>query len=318
MSTKFTKALKQDDLFTGGKLPEFAVFYNIAFFNMAGLLYHLINPKEGYENDKDKLERAFKKWLEGIQQNQDILRDAGYGRLRRYLWKGYLTEKNRSGYMLTEDDKACIRKMLIKLYHIRNFHSHYWHDNAELEFDAGLKEFIEKLHTDASNSMAEKYAFELPVYNQNYHKHPFFKTHDGKTFMTQEGRTFFLGFFLTRGQMTRFMQQHKGCKRNDQPEFKIKYEVYRYYTHRDGAARHYYGYEDEVFSQLPEDERQQVWKARQGFKLINYLNDIPAQSNDPELFPLFLHDGRQMSDVAEKSWHVKLLLMVYSPSGMSN
>lgn len=296
-----SKPLTKDQLFTGGKRPEFTVFYNLAFLNIAGLIYHLTESAKDnktYEDSKDKWELAFKKWKSSIN-SKDQLSDAGYAILRRYLWKSI--DKNSSGHILTEEDKQNIRDLLITLYQIRNFHSHYWHDNAVLECSNTFKKFMAARHLDAINAMAEKHAGVLSDYRKEHGNWPHFKTHGNKAFITQEGRTFFLSFFLTKGQMSRFLQQRRGSKRNDKPEYKIKQLVYQFHAHREGAAKHFFGHQKEVFDQLPEDLQEKVWKARQGFKLVGYLNDVPGLSNDPELFPLFLKSGIQVSNVEEMS-----------------
>ena len=279
------------DLYMGGKYPEFTVFYNVAFFRMAGFLNHL--RAGSYEKDKNHLESSFKTWLNKIKNDNDDLPSRAYSELRRYLWKGYLTEKNTSGYELTTTDINYVREMLKKLYNIRNFHSHIWHNNNVLEFSPGLKSFIEDLHDHAKNSFAEKYMRELDEYVKKTQDFTFFCDVDGSPMITQEGRTFFLSFFLTRGEMSRFLQQKRGSKRNDKPEFKIKQEVYRYYTHRDGAARHHYGWEDDMLNTLPEDERKEVLNKRQAYRITRYLSDVPLLSNEPELFPLILQNGQK-------------------------
>lgn len=258
---KSNRKASRDELFTGGKVPEFTVFYNIAFFRVAGLLNHLLN--NSYELDKNKLETVYAQYLKESRSGKDKLPDDAYSKLRRYLWKGYLTEKNSSGYELTDSDKSTIQEMLWKLLQIRNFQSHYWHDNSELEFSKGLKEFICQLHETAKLSLSEKYAQQLPDYDKNYRDRPFFFNVDGKEFITQEGRTFFLSFFLTKGEMARFLQLRKGSKRNDKPEYKVKHEVYRYYTHREGASKQYFGFEENVLNDLPINEQKEVLSARQ-------------------------------------------------------
>lgn len=281
------RPLTKKDLFAGGKLPEFAIFYNIAFFRIAGLISHLLGKP--FESDKNKLEETFQEWLgDATNQNNDKV----FSKLRDYLWKGYLTDKNTSGYVLQEQDKAMIVQMLTKLNEVRNFHSHYWHDNSVLVFSPTLKNHIQELHDYAKWSFMGEYANELPDYDQKCKERPLFKQHDNQEFITAEGRVFFLSFFLTRGEMARFLQQHKGSKRNDTKEFKIKHLIYRYYTHRDGAARQHYGQEENVLETMSETEQNEILAARQAFKLISYLNDVPFLSNDPELFPLFVKDKK--------------------------
>lgn len=295
----------QEELYTSPKqkTPELAVFYNIAFFRVAGIVNHLLG--NSYEQDKNRLENVYINWLGVAGTADDTLPEAAYSRLRNYLWKGYLLEKNSSGYELTQDDRQLVREMLHLLYNVRNFHSHAWHDNKALVYSPELSAFIEELHGIASSAQSK----EMPEQTKRYldeHKDSrgdgqwssfFYKASDTEHYLTPDGRTFILSFFLTRGEMARFLQQRKGSKRNDKPEFKIKHLVYRYFTHRDGASRNFYSYEEPLLNTLPENERREVLAMRQAFKVISYLNDVPQQSNDTELFPLWKTDGTTVTDI---------------------
>ena len=65
----FKKTLTKSDLFTGGKSAELAVFYNIAYFRIAGFINFLLG--NSYEKDKSKLEAVFTGWLNNIRQNKE-------------------------------------------------------------------------------------------------------------------------------------------------------------------------------------------------------------------------------------------------------
>ncbi len=275
--------ISKKDLFTGGKLPEFTVFYNMAFFKIAGLINHL--QGEAYEEDKQLLEKKFKNFL---RDSNDPKHDRVFLKLRDYLWKGYGTNKNSSGYVLNQEDKVLIVSILWKLIEVRNFHSHYWHDNSVLAFSEQLYRHIQNLHEEAKFSFMGEFPHEVSKYELKLKEKPLFRHHERQYFISQEGRVFFLSFFLTRGEMARFLQQSKGFKRNDTPEFKIKHLIYRFYTHRDGTARQHYGQEENVLSGLPSTEKTDILAARQAFKLISYLNDVPTLSHNTDLFPLYL------------------------------
>lgn len=255
----------------------------MAFSRVAGLINNLLGKP--YEEDKNKVEDEFNHWLKNpnLPENEKV-----FVKLRDYLWKGSSTNKNSSGYVLTSNDKSLMIEMLSKLNEIRNFHSHYWHDNTVLEFSFSLKKHIQDLHDFAKLSLSQEFPKDVTKYEDNYSKRPMFKKHENKEFITKDGKAFFLSFFLTRGEMARFLQQHRGYKRNDTSEFKIKHLIYRYYTHRDGAARQHYGQEDNVLGTMTTQEQHDILSARQAFKLISYLNDVPFVSNDPALFPLSL------------------------------
>lgn len=281
----FSRTITKKDVFTGGKYPEFAIFFNLAFFRIAGLVNHLLGKK--YEANKSTLEKEFDSWLKNAN---DTKNDKVFSKLRDYLWKGFMTNKNSSGYVITPEDRKIIIEALEKLNEIRNFQSHYWHDNVVLCFSPELKKHILRLHEDAKLSFMKDYSKELLDYESACKERPLFKTHEGKDYITKDGKAFFLSFFLTRGEMARFLQLHKGYKRTDTNEFKIKHLVYRFYTHRDGAARQHYGQEDNMLGTMTALEQQEILAARQAFKLISYLNDVPEVSNELKLFPLYLPD----------------------------
>ena len=274
------------DLFTGGKVnkPELTIFFNLAYFRTAGVIYHLLNKE--YTKLKKDLEDIYKdtKW----HDDKKVLSG-----LFDYMFKGYRLAKNASGYEMTKDDEKFVIAMVGKLETIRNFHSHYYHDNSVLIFEDKFKKEINNLHYDAFMSFMGKYPREVEKYVDTLKDNPLFKKNGNDEYMTQDGRTFFLSFFLTRGEMARFLQQSKGYKRNDTDEYNIKHLVFRYFTHRDGSARKHYGHDENVLSTLANEEKNDILNVRQAFKLISYLNDVPEESNDVKLFPLFL-DGQKV------------------------
>ncbi|HAF28485.1 MAG TPA: hypothetical protein DCG75_05495 [Bacteroidales bacterium] len=285
--TKPKAPISTDQLFTGAKTPEYAVFYNIAYWWMSEMLKRLYkNTDTSIHEDTSPFIQRFVN--DGEEINSSIFSDADYIKLRDYLWKGYLFDKNKSGSIITFKDKVIIHKIIAKLAEIRNFHSHYWHDNSILKCDEDLKSWIDFLHNYAVDKLRVEYSKEIERYESN--RDNLFDMHGSDYFITQEGRNFFLSFFLKKSEMSRFMQQRKGCKRNDKPEFMIKHQVYRYYTHRDGASRNRYSIEETVFSALDPDSKSEINKARQVYKMLAYLNDIPSEVIDKKLFPLLLND----------------------------
>jgi hypothetical protein len=279
----------RDELFTGWKVPHIAVFYNIAFFKLAGYVNHLLgNP---FEDSKNDLEANLNSFLNNAHLPEN---DRIFLKLREYLWKGYATDPNSSGNELTDEDRTLIVDMLRKLNEIRNFHSHYWHDNSVLTVSKELKKNIETLHDNAKNTLLATHSKEVAKYEISLKEKPLFSSHDGNSFISQKGRIFFLSLFLTRGEMARLLQQCNDFKYTTKPEEKIANLVYRHYTHRDGAARQHYGQEENVLKTLPPEERKDILAARQAYKLISYLNDTPPVSYDTNLFPLFLDENTQV------------------------
>lgn len=90
------------DFFIGGKLPEFTIFFNIAFFRLAGYINYL--QGKSYEGDKRELENVFGKWKAKVDDGVEVLGSSAYSKLRNYLWKAYMFEKNSSGFILEEKE----------------------------------------------------------------------------------------------------------------------------------------------------------------------------------------------------------------------
>jgi len=75
----------------------------------------------------------------------DELDDRVFVYLRQYLWKGNSENKNTASYALEAADKEIILLLLEKLVELRNFHSHYWHENTGLSFEGPLRLFIQEV-----------------------------------------------------------------------------------------------------------------------------------------------------------------------------
>lgn len=276
------------ELFTGGKDAEFAIFFNTAHTKLLRTINYWQTGQ--IEFDEGKLDKTFNPYLDRFENNQPgaDFSDEIYAKLRNYIWKGYLHERNSAGYELNRRDKTLIRHLICKLRALRNFHSHAYHDNADLTFSEELRLFVEDLHADAMHEFSQKYPpEEIGFYQENLAKHPLFK--QGR--ITQEGRTFFLCLFLTSGEVSRLLQQRRGSKKNDELRFRIKHYIYRYYAHRDGAARKYYNLEEDLHDTLPEEELRGLLDAQKFYKLNTQVNDVPEFLHRRDLFPLFLKNA---------------------------
>lgn len=277
----------QRELFTGGKAPEFAIFFNIACTKLFRTIHYWQTGK--IEFDETVLDKKFNPYLDRFEENRpgDDFTDEIYAKLRNYIWKGYLHERNSSGYELIPKDKNRIRQLMCKLRAFRNFHAHIYHDNAELTCNQELQNFVTDLHHAAMHAFAEKHPEEIGFYQKNLAEHPLFK--EGR--ITQEGRTFFLCLFLTSGEVSRLLQQRRGSKKNDELKFRLKHQIYRYYAHRDGAARKYYNLEEDLHDTLPPEQLQDLLAAQKFYKLNTQVNDVPEFLHARNLFPLFLKNA---------------------------
>lgn len=145
------------DYFTGGKTPEFAIFYNAACDNLENYIQSLSDSP-----------------IEKPLENPDLLNEKILTYLRQYLWKGNLDNKNDSGQPITEDEKDIIRQLILKVIGIRNFQSHIWHDNEVFEFNKILKEFIEERHDNALRQLEKELGNDSTLYLENLEKYPLF------------------------------------------------------------------------------------------------------------------------------------------------
>lgn len=280
---KEKKPISKFELFTGGKTAASALFYNLAHARIAGIVYQLLGKP--YTHDEGVIQNFYEEWLKKPEDTSGKI----FPKLRDYLWKGYFQNKNSDGYLLEEKDKLLIIKMLRTLLNVRNFHSHIWHDNSAITVDNDLKKLIEDLHRDAYLSFLKENPKEVEYYEKESKGRPFFSNHENKNFFKQDGRIFFLSFFLTSSEMSRFLQQCKGYKRQDTEHDKFLHKVFRFYTHRDGATRQHYGHTENMMQLMSADEKKQTLNGKQAYKLISYLNDVPTYCRDTKLQPLYLN-----------------------------
>ena len=288
----------QFELFTGGKTPAFALFYNLAYFRVAGMVCFSLGHVFIEDKDQEQaIQTKFETWLDNAIDPTGKI----FPKLRDYIWKGYRSDKNSDGSAVTEEDKKLIVSMLNKLREIRNFYSHIYHDNSVLEVEKKLMKSINNFHQDAVLSFSGKYPRDVERYEEDAKtKREFFSDHEGKWFFKKDARIFFLSFFLTSGEMSRFLQQCKGYKRNDNDKHHLLHKVFRFYTHRDGATRQHYGHTENMLNGMEVGEKQQTRNGQQAYKLISYINDVPLYCRDTALMPLFFTTEKVENEDKEK------------------
>jgi len=262
------------DLFTGGKLPELAIAFNLAYDNI------------------EKYIRTIQSFEEPLN-NIDKLKDEVFVYLRHYIWKGNTENKNSSGYELDPKEKAIIKKLLTKLKQLRNFHSHVWHDNSMMHFDNELVHFIQDKHEVACDKLLEEKNADATLYLKQLKEYPLFK--DGK-YITQDGRIFFLSLFLNKGEMQSLLQGLKGSKRTNMPAYQFKHKVYTFYCHREGSSWDNTGVDNKALQQRGDEEQKRILYGRQANRIFSYLKDIPAFTKE-EALPLVLSSGKWVHDM---------------------
>lgn len=265
------------DLFTGGKQPELAIAFNQAYDNTQ----QYINSLMEWPPTTDSL------------QNLNELDDRAFVYLRQYLWKGNSENKNGAGYALEPADRSTILHLLRKMITLRNFHSHYWHDNSAVSFDLDLRRFVSDKHDQACGQLLQVSSIDAELYLKQIQRYPLFKDNQ---FITQEGRVFFLSLFLNRGQMQHLLQQRKGSKRHDLPEYRFKHKLFTYYCHREGAASLNTGIDNSLLPTMAESEKKRIYNGRQANRILSYLKDRPDIEAKHQL-PLVLSSGQAVEDM---------------------
>jgi hypothetical protein len=207
-------------------------------------------------------------------------KDDTYLHLQVYLWKEPVSANFAT---IQEKDRTRIHRFLDKLVDIRNFQSHYYHDASVLKFPRELIRFIQsrfalaeqdlKLKNPNFVTYIEKLYEDVKPFKKNgkkqkdIYRHFDFFTDEG--FITEEGKNFFLSFFLLKGEMNRFLKKRKRCKRDNGEKYQVKTKLYTWYCHRDGSNR--------FFLQAKKDyANEEETLKRQYNTLLNYLKSIPV------------------------------------------
>lgn len=313
-----TKQIPKFTLFTGGdllnaehsKTADFVIYLNMAASNMEKMLhhYHGLNA-----SGKPVKLSDFK------GNNSPQLTNENYRLFADYLWKVHTNDKNKNDINIEEKEIEIVHALLFKLDEIRNYHAHIWHDNEVLAFDSKLENFVAEKYKIAMAAALEADIIATLDYEkkqkENKKEFPLFKPHNGKHYITDEGKIFFLSFFLTTGQMSSFLQQRKGSKRTDQPLFKVKHIAYKHFCHRDGASILGFHQEDNILAQYSANERKEILHARQAYKLISYLNDYPHYLADNESIPLLL-PAPEANEKLKKVYTVQDLITFIRANGI--
>lgn len=267
------------DLYTANKSPDFAIFFNLAHDNL------------------EKFVKSIDPTIVNPLKEPKKLSDRVFTYLREYLWKGNSQNKNKDGHIILAEERSIMIEMLLKLRGLRNFHSHIWHKNDSLEFSDLLFRFVMTLHDTSVSLVSATVSKNASLYQRQRDEYPLFKLHNNKYFITQEGRLYFLSFFLNKGEMQSLLQQTKGSKQNNLPEFKFKHEIFTCYCHREGSNW-------DSTSNLTADTHislensdKRILYNRQAHRIINYLNDDPITSVS-DLIPLLFEKSGKIEIVS--------------------
>ena len=269
---------------------ELTLFYNMALDRMNNLLSR-------YENTAIDIAAL------DYSRNQLFKKDT-YLHLQVYLWKEPISANFAT---LTDKDRRRIHQFLEMLVHVRNFQSHYYHDAKVLRFPKDLIRFIQSRFTLAEQDLTLKnpnfikYVRELyedvttfesrGKKREDRYRHFDFFTESG--FITEEGKNFFLSFFLLKGEMNHFLKKRKRCKKDNGEKYQVKTRLYTWYCHRDGSNR--------FFLQSKKDYINDEEKLKRQYNsLLNYLKSIPLAdrkylppTKETELHPRISKEEKQ-------------------------
>lgn len=251
---------------TKDSTAELCLFYNMALDRINDVI-------STYENNEIAIE-TIEDW-----DNFKGFKDSTYYHLQAYLWK----EKVSQNYAIVRDnEKKLIHLFLQKLVDIRNFQSHYYHDSTVLKFPEILIDFIYNIFFKIKN--------ELEFQNPNFSEHfetlkedikEFTKDNNVKTdiyyhfdyfdkngFIKEEGKNFFLSFFLLKGEMNKFLKKRNRCKKDNGEKYQVKTKLLTYLCHRDGSNRFFLDGKKDFL-----DNEELV--RRQNNTILNYLKSKP-------------------------------------------
>lgn len=207
MSTKNTNKPKEYSQPTLEKNGESALFYNLAYNRISEYI------KLQEKNAEDELRKYFgDNDISHEKFSESLFSESTYTNLKIYLWK---EQKGGKIKYIKPWEKQMINHMLHLLWRLRDYHSHYWHDDSGIViFKEDFRAFLVEKFNEALSSYESRYPFA-----KKYHKDqpPILINPITNKFNT-EGVNFYLSFFLTKSQMELFMNNReylkmKGVKR---------------------------------------------------------------------------------------------------------
>ena len=175
------------------------------------------------------------------------------------------------------DDKQLMVAMVEKLFDFRNWHSHYCHRDGVLYFSdtknqeedrlqKTLQFFLES-HLEMAADKCIKDDRELKEFFHIELRKTFKLFDDGR--ITQEGRIFFLQFFLTEGEMNKCLSGISGFKRTNNPQWQLKRKMFSFYSKRDGSSALAF-----IFKSNEQEEGKQSVEVKNQLRQFSVFNEI--------------------------------------------
>ncbi|MBK9105576.1 MAG: hypothetical protein IPL92_13665 [Saprospiraceae bacterium] len=252
------------------KPEELSAFSNIAFKKFLNLLGMWYEPTG----------ETLPKYLPNLHTVPDIV----CLKIRDFVYKDYLQEKNSFGNTLTEDDKKIAPEIVKLLYHTRNYYSHFLHVPNDLKLDGKLRAKLKALtftcFEKASGPEKERDADVAEWQLQN----PLFESDQ----ITEQDAIFFVSLFLMKSEGTK-LTRYWLRKKTTVPSLTDKLvKILTYYCHRDGATRKFYNQGEASLFDQGIEQIEEVLAARTFYKINDYLSGVPSHVYAPQLYPFFM------------------------------
>ncbi|WP_299682863.1 hypothetical protein [uncultured Dokdonia sp.] len=197
------------------KNGELAVFYNLAY-NRTSTFIKTIQRKDKAHEFTELRDVFFPMHSEtGIRKSHidetildnkiKGLTDRAYSELKVFLWNA---AKGKNIRFVTPQDIKEINHVLLLLLRLRDYHSHFWHEDTALYPTPTTRLVLDRTFQIAVHSYQPQIDFAVDVTLLTH----CWDTKDANKLGTM-GINFFLVFFLTKGQMELFMKSRQYLNR---------------------------------------------------------------------------------------------------------
>lgn len=303
---KYEKKYSQPTIDKNGELT---LFYNYAYNRISDL----IRLQE--KGAKSELRDYFgKNEINHEVFTTDLFSESTYTNLKIYLWK---EQKGGRIKFVKPWEKEMINQMLHLLWRLRDYYSHYWHDDSGIViFNENFRAFLIEKFNIALTSYEARYPFAKKFHNDQ----PPILINPTTSKFNIEGINFFLSFFLTKSQMELFMNNRerlkmKGVKKETKnsesiKDFDFMRKVNTHYCLSDGHQLNIASikkedslFDEELLKQI--NNGKTILLDKQSIEILkietdNYINSMPS----------YLHNEL---DLEQKKHQVKRLNNNYLP-----
>jgi hypothetical protein len=226
------------------KLKELALYYNLAVDRLILFLNYYAGTKSNETYWKQQFASFKQLYNEGKNGKAESSIPAGvFAYLKTFLFTTGSNDKTTVVAVNTQEQYFLIQ-FAEKLFALRNWHSHYCHSDAELYFNAKDKDGKPCLN-EPGNFLYERLtnaAEKIIGIDDDLRR--YYKAEQGKSFnffdenlrITEEGRLFFLQFYLTRGEMAECLNNIRGFKKTEGTQWGLKRKIFSLYSKRDGSS----------------------------------------------------------------------------------